>query len=153
MISEKEIISIVNAKLEETSNFVVDVKVLTGNRIFVFIDGDEGVSIDDCIKLSKHIESSLNRDVEDFSLDVSSAGLTSPLKILRQYKRFLGKPIEIITSDGQKQKGVLVEYSEENIKIKAISDRKKSAKVKQEENSIVIPFKVIKEVKPVITFK
>ncbi len=153
MISEKEIISIVNAKLEETSNFVVDVKVLTGNRIFVFIDGDEGVSIDDCIKLSKHIESSLNRDVEDFSIDVSSAGLTSPLKILRQYKRFLGKPIEIITSDGQKQKGVLVEYSEENIKIKAISDRKKSAKVKQEENSIVIPFKVIKEVKPVITFK
>ena len=153
MISESEITKIIDIKLAGTSIFLVNVKVLTGNRIFVFIDGDEGVSIEDCIMLSKHIESSLNREVEDYSLDVSSSGLTNPLVLLRQYKKFLGKELEISTIDGAKVKGSLINYSEDKIKIKLIQDNKKLTKNKIEEEDKVIPFNIIKEVKPVITFK
>lgn len=153
MINESEITRIVDLKLSGTSIFLVNIKVLAGNRIFVFIDGDEGVSIEDCIMLSKHIESSLNREVEDYSLEVSSSGLTSPLVLLRQYKKFLGKGIEISTIDGTKIKGSLINYSEDKIEIKLIHDKKKLTKNNLEEENKVIPFNIIKEVKPVITFK
>ncbi len=155
MISESEIVKIVNDNLKGTSKFLVEVKILTGNRIIVFIDGDNGISIDDCILLSKHIESKLSREIEDYSLDVSSSGLTSPIRLLRQYNKFIGKQLEILTLDGEKQTGILVSYSEDNIEIRShkIINPKTKTSSSIVDNNVLIPFKIIKEVKPVISFK
>ena len=87
--------------------FLTDVIVLPGNVITVEIDGDNGVNIDDCVNLSKYLESKLNRDEEDFELTVTSAGLTSPFKTIRQYKNYIGKDVEIITKKGEKLRGTL----------------------------------------------
>lgn len=107
MIENKFIQDIANEYLQGTDMFLVDAVVRPGNVIVVEVDSDQGVSIEDCIALSKSIESRLDRDVEDFELEVGSAGITSPFKILRQYKKNLGNEVEVLTKGGQKLSGVL----------------------------------------------
>mgnify|MGYP000872866759 FL=1 len=105
---EKELIKDITEKyLEGTTMFLVDVVVKPGNAIVVEVDSDEGVCIDDCIALSRNIESHLDRDAEDFELEVGSAGITSPLKIPRQYKKNIDNEVEVLTKKGQKLSGVL----------------------------------------------
>lgn len=87
MIEEKNIREIVEAYIAGFSYFLVEVKVDKNNCITVAIDSNEDVSIDYCAELSRHIESKLDRDVEDFELEVGSAGLTSPFVVLQQYKK------------------------------------------------------------------
>jgi len=93
--------------LQGTTMFLVDVSVNPGNIIVVEVDSDEGVSIEDCIALSRNIESRLDRDVEDFELEVGSAGITSPFKILRQYRKNINNEVEVLTRSGQKLSGIL----------------------------------------------
>ena len=108
MIEKSLIKEYVEAFLEPLSElFLTDVTVLPGNVITVEIDGDNGVNIDDCVTLSKYLESKLNRDEEDFELTVTSAGLTSPFKTLRQYKNNIDKEVELITKKGEKFRGIL----------------------------------------------
>ena len=84
MIDKSLIIQWAEEKLAATDNFLVDVMVKPGNFIVVEIDSDEGVCVDDCASLSRYLEEHLDRDVEDYELEVGSAGVTSPFKILRQ---------------------------------------------------------------------
>jgi len=109
MISKERITDLVNQKIEGTHLFLIDVKVLPGNKIEVFIDGDKGLGINDCVDLSRHIEKSLDRDVEDFSLEVSSPGATVPLKLSRQYLKHIGRDLELKMNDGSLFTGTLVE--------------------------------------------
>ncbi len=105
---EKDLIKyIVDDFLQDTSMFLVDVSVRPGNVIVVEVDSDDGIGIDDCINLSRNIESKLDRDIEDFELEVGSAGVTSPFKIARQYKKNEGNEVEVLTKSGQKLSGVL----------------------------------------------
>lgn len=87
--------------------FVVDVAVRSGNIIVVEVDSDNPIGIDDCIALSKYIESKLDREQDDFELEVGSSGLSSPFKIPRQYKKNIGNEVEVLTKKGQKLSGVL----------------------------------------------
>ena len=80
MITKEKILDIIQQKIEEDNYFIVEVDIKPGGRIVVLIDGDEGVSIDYCISISRLIEQSLDRDTEDFELEVSSPGLGQPLK-------------------------------------------------------------------------
>lgn len=107
MIEKEFIKEVTDDFLQETTMFLVDVIVNPGNVIVVEIDSDEGVAIDDCIALSRYIESKLNRDEGDFELEVGSVGLTSPLKIPRQYKKNEGNEVEVLTKTGQKLSGIL----------------------------------------------
>ena len=107
MIEKDLIRNIVDEYLLNTDTFIVEVAVRPGNIIVVEIDSDNGVSIDDCITISKHIESKLDRDTEDFELEVGSAGTTSPFKIPRQYEKNIGNEVEVLTKDGKKLSGVL----------------------------------------------
>lgn len=107
MIDKQQITDITNKYLDETSMFLVDVVIRPGNIIVVEIDSEDGVSIEDCIRLSKSIESNFDRDVEDFELEVGSAGVTSPFKIPRQYRKNIGNEVEVLTKSGQKLSGVL----------------------------------------------
>ncbi|HUI32202.1 MAG: ribosome assembly cofactor RimP [Dysgonamonadaceae bacterium] len=90
-----------------SDNYLVDVTVNPGNVISIEIDNDNGVNIDDCVQLSRYLESKLNRDEEDFELTVGSVGLTEPFKSLRQYQKYIDKEVEVLTKKGQKLSGVL----------------------------------------------
>lgn len=107
MIDKDFIKDVTDKFLQGTPMFLVDVTVRPGNIIVVEIDSDDSIGIDDCIALSRDIESKLDRDAEDFELEVGSAGVTSPFKIPRQYKKNEGNEVEVLTKAGQKLSGVL----------------------------------------------
>jgi ribosome maturation factor RimP len=103
--------------LKDSPDYLVDVNVATGGTITVEIDNDNGVNIDDCVKLSRYLETKLDRDTEDFELTVTSAGLTSPFKTPRQYKKYEGKEVEVLTRKGEKLKGTLKSSTGNNFTI------------------------------------
>ena len=96
MIDKKEIEAFVEEGLTGSDCFVVDVQVKPDNVIVVEIDNEEGVDIDRCVALHRFLESKLDRDVEDYELEVGSAGITSPFKVLGQYKKNIGKEVGIV---------------------------------------------------------
>lgn len=114
MIEKQVVEEIVTSYLQDVESelYVIDVVVHPGNRIVVELGSDEGVAIDDCVRLTKHIESQLDREVEDYELEVGSAGLTSPFKVLRQYKAAIGEEVEVLCRGGVKEKGILERASE-----------------------------------------
>lgn len=115
MIDKNIVRTIVEEYLQDTDMYLVDVMVNPGNVIVVEIDRDKGINIDDCVVLSKHIESKLDREAEDFELEVGSASITQPFKVLKQYQKHVGKEVDILTKEGKKLHGVLKEVSEDSI--------------------------------------
>ena len=102
MIQHTTIEEIVSAYIAEhhPDYYIVETAVHPGNRIVVELDSESGINIDDCVALTKHIESQLDREAEDFELEVGSAGLTSPLKVLRQYTSTIGQEVEVLRKGG-----------------------------------------------------
>lgn len=88
--------------------FLIDFEILEGNKIRIVIDGDNGVLVEDCMFVSRAIEHNLDRETEDFSLEVSSAGATTPLANKRQYKKHIGRILKIATLDKEKYEAVLI---------------------------------------------
>ena len=109
MIEKETIKKLVDEWLEGKDYFLVDIEIGNDNKIVVEIDHADGVWIEDCVELSKHIEDNLDRDKEDFELEVGSAGLGQPFKVLQQYVNFIGKEVEVLDAEGKKYKGVLKE--------------------------------------------
>ena len=107
MIDKKIVEELVNQWLEGKEYFLVDIDVNASYKIVVEIDHADGVWIEDCVELSRFIESHLSRDDEDYELEVGSAGLGQPFKVEQQYLNFIGKEVEVLTADGKKIKGVL----------------------------------------------
>ncbi|NNF81604.1 MAG: ribosome assembly cofactor RimP, partial [Flavobacteriaceae bacterium] len=91
--------SLENALNERSDLFLIDLIILDDNKIRVIVDGDNGITVDDCVFLSRAIEGELDRDEIDFSLEVTSAGATSPLEHARQFKKNIGRSLEIRTTD------------------------------------------------------
>ena len=118
---------LVKANLDGGPLFLVGMKITTDNRIFIDIDGDNGVTIDDCIALSRAVENNLNRDEEDFELNVSSAGADSPLKMPRQYVRHIGRTLSVTTNEGEKSEGTLIAADENGISLKTAGSKKKTS--------------------------
>ena len=106
---------IVESYLENSDKYLIDVKLEPGDRIVVEIDGDTPVSIDDCIALTKHIESQFDREVEDFELEVGSAGISQAFKLLRQYRNAIGREVETLLKTGKKYTGILKAANENAI--------------------------------------
>ena len=117
MIEKKVICELVEEKLASSSNYLVDVVIKPGNLIVVEIDNDESVCIDDCVELSRFIEEHFDREVEDFELEVGSAGITSPFKILRQYVKNIGNEVEVLLKNGTKFTGTLKAADENGVVI------------------------------------
>ena len=135
------------------SMFVVDISVGLGNAISVIIDSDEGLSIDKCIEMSRHIEHQFDREVEDFSLEVSSPGLTTPFRVLRQFLKYLGKQVEIVTAKGDKIVGILKSANENSFVVETANPVKVDGKKAVELKTVEFSLHDIKTVKPVVTFK
>ena len=113
MIEKQRVIDITKQWLEGKENyFLVDVQVTPDNRITVEIDQAEGVWIDDCVELSRFIESFLDRNVEDYELEVGSAGIGQPFKVLQQYINHICHEVEVLPKTGTKLKGILVSADE-----------------------------------------
>lgn len=124
MIEKIKILEIVQDALAGSDKFLVNIKITPDNRIYVDIDGDNGINIDDCIELSRTIESQLDRDEEDFELNVSSAGADAPLKLLRQYKKNVGRDLAVTLYDGNKIEGRLMSAEDEEIVVKSEAGKK-----------------------------
>lgn len=148
MISEKIIKEWIAEYLEGSDRFLVDLAIKSGNRILVFIDSDTSVLIEHCIGLSKFIESRLDRDVEDFELNVSSAGLDHPYLLLRQYIKNTGREVSVSLRDGRKINGKLTAAGEEGIEVLEMITEKKN------KIEIIHKFSLaeIKETKEIIKF-
>lgn len=107
MIDKNVVKKLVEEWLEGKEYFLVDINVNSDQKITVEIDHADGVWIDDCAKLSEYIEARLNRDEEDYELEVGSAGLGQPFKVPQQYVNFIGEEIEVLDNDGKKTRGLL----------------------------------------------
>ena len=117
MIDKQLLAKTVEDAIAGTNLFVVDIAVKPGNNIIVEVDSAEGVDIDTCVDITRKIESVFDRDVEDYELEVGSAGLTSPFKVKGQYEKNIGNEVEIVTRDGRKLSGRLVEVGDENFTV------------------------------------
>ncbi|WP_289053087.1 ribosome assembly cofactor RimP [Carboxylicivirga marina] len=154
MISESIIKDLIDKKLQEDEMFLVELTVVSGNKILVVIDNDNGVPISYCIELSKVIEAGLNRDEEDFELEVASAGIGQPFKVKQQYQKNLGREVEVLTSEGKKFKGKLTEVGEDSFsveveeKVKVEGKKRKELQVK----TVSCNFDEVKQVKDIISF-
>lgn len=149
MIDKEFVRKEVEKELAGGDLFLVDVKVGRNNEIGIFIDGDKGVTIQDCVDLSRAIEKKLDRDREDFELNVSSWGIEEPLKLKRQYLKNIGRQIEVENMDGEKFSGWLTEVDEEGISIVCKTGKGRA----KEEIKRVFGFDGIKSSRIVISFK
>jgi len=117
-MTDKQVVrNLVEEWLRDKEYFLVDVEISPDNRIVVEIDHADGVWIDDCVELSKYIEDRLNRDEEDFELEVGSAGLGQPFKVPQQYVNFIGKEVEVLDAGGKKVKGILKSVDGDNFTV------------------------------------
>ena len=115
MIEKAKVQALVEQWLDGKEYFLTDLTVTPDDCITVEIDQADGVWIEDCVQLSRFIEEHLSRDEEDYELEVGSAGLGQPFKVLRQWVNHVGKQVEIITADGRKLKGTLREADAEHV--------------------------------------
>ena len=113
----KELLAVVEKSLEGTDMFVVDCTIAPDNTIDLILDSDTSVSIDTCAMLNRAIGEAFDRDVEDYSLTVASAGIGEPLKLVRQYKKLIGESVEVLLKSGVKILATLDEVSDEAITI------------------------------------
>jgi ribosome maturation factor RimP len=158
MIDKQTITNLALERIEERDPtlYIVDLSIGAGNKIFLELDKEEGaVSIEDCMSVSRNIEHNLDREIEDFSLEVSSAGIDQPFRVLKQYYKNIGKPVKVLMLEhGKSIEGILKSVSDEDFVIefsekRRIEGRKKKELVTEE---IKIKYSEIKETKLIISF-
>ena len=124
MIDTKHVIEIAEKHLANSDMFVVECKTTPMGEIELLIDSDTAVKLEDCAALNRAIEAELDREVEDYSLMVASAGIGSELKLLRQYAKIIGKSVEVLLKDGIKilakldkadDNGIVISYEEKQL--------------------------------------
>jgi ribosome maturation factor RimP len=145
---------LVNEAVEENDSlFLIDLSFLPSNKIKVIVDGDEGISLKECVRISRHVEHSLDREEEDFALEVTSPDITQPLSVERQYKKNINRTLKVKTEEGEIE-GTLVDVNEEGISLRWKTREPKpigKGKVTVEKNAS-IAYQNIKEAKVKITF-
>ena len=155
MIDTKKITEAAERHLEGTDMFVVECTSTPGNEIELTIDSDTSVGIDACVALRRAVEADLDRDAEDFSLTVASAGIGSELRTLRQYRKLVGRPVEVLLTNGVKILAHLDEATDEGVTLsyeekQAVEGRKRKQPVKVTRS---YPFAQIKYTKEWLDFK
>ncbi len=155
MIDTKKIIAVAERRLEGSEMFVVGCHCSPGNEIELLIDSDTSVSIDACAELSRAIEAEFDRDTEDFSLTVASAGIGSELKHLRQYRKLLGRPVEVLLQNGIKIVARLDEADETHLTLSY--EEKQTVEGKKRKQLVRVtrtyPFAEIKSTREYLDFK
>ncbi len=137
---------------QEHGLFVVSVEISADNDVEVIIEADErDVTLDDCVDMTRYIQERVDRDKEDYSLTIGSAGLTAPFRVLRQWKKAVGSEIQITLTSGSRIKAVLLSADENGVRI----TRQKKVEGKKAVREIVeehLTYEEIKTAKPIIIF-
>lgn len=154
MITNDQILSLIKDKIEKDGVFIVTLNVAAGNKIIVHLDSHKGISVDYCIQISRLIEHSFDREVEDFELEVSSPGIGQPFKVFQQYEKHQGKTVEVIGKDGIKTEGVLENVNETGFLLKIEKMVKPEGKKKKELQITerIYKFDDVKSTKEIISF-
>lgn len=158
MLDRKFILELIEERIAELDNglYVVELSISSSNVINVELDKIKGgVSVNDCVSVSRNIEHNLDREKQDFELHVSSAGLDKPIRHVNQYSKNVGRSFKVVMNDGEKYEGELMKLTDTGIVIKQISLQKSVEKRRkiQVEEILELPFTEIKESKIVISFK
>ncbi|RDC54746.1 ribosome assembly cofactor RimP [Pedobacter chinensis] len=151
---EKRVADLVEEKIADRPElFLVEVKMLPNNKLIIHVDGDEGISIQDCVAISRHVGFHLEEEnviEQAYNLEVSSPGVGVPLKLIRQYNKNIGRTVSIKLNDGQKKEGKLLSVTENNLLIEeSVKEKGKKAVTVQTE----VPFNNILETSVLISFK
>ncbi|MEA1784579.1 ribosome assembly cofactor RimP [Arenibacter sp. GZD96] len=153
MLKEKVEALLEKALAENPALFLIDFSISPDNKITIVIDGDQGVVVQDCMNVSRAIEHNLDREEEDFALEVASAGATAPLLLARQYRKNIGRELEVRTRE-TKIEGTLIKATEDDITLewkarepKPLGKGKVTVQKKQE-----IAISDIKEARVVLKF-
>ena len=155
MIDRQQVIDLTNEWLAGKEYFLVDVAISKDDKITVEIDHAEGVWIEDCADLSRHIEQGLSRETDDYELEVGSAGLGQPFKVLQQYINHNGLEVEVLTKEGKKLKGILKSACEQEF-VLTISKKEKIEGAKRPqivEEDLHFAYDSIKYTRYIINFK
>lgn len=156
MIDKKIVDETVADAIAGTDLFVVDTRLEPGDRIVVEIDSRSGaLDIDTCAAISRRIEQALDRDTDDFELEVGSAGLTSPFKVKEQYVKNIGNQVEVLTADGRKLRGTLTEVSDDAFTVvTSVKEKPEGAKRPVTvDRPVSIPYADARRVSYLIDFK
>ena len=154
MTFKEKVVTLLNDGLaEKPAVFLIDLTITDSQKIIVTLDGDEGVTLQDCIDISRSIENNLDREEHDFSLEVASAGVSTPLKMVRQYKKNIGRVLKIKTATDTIE-AKLVAVNDDFITLTwSAREPKKIGKGKETvEKKLELPYKEIKEAIVTITF-
>jgi ribosome maturation factor RimP len=158
MISKKKVIELAEQRFEELGKplYIVEIVIFGDNNIYVEIDHEEtSVSIEDCVAVSRNIEHNLDREEEDFQLEVSSAGLDKPLRNYKQYVKNIGRSLKVKLVEQGKLEGKLIQADKDQITLE--TERKERVEGKKKKinviENIVLPYDKIGEAKIVISFK
>jgi ribosome maturation factor RimP len=150
----ERVAELLNEALEQKPElFLIDLTISEANQIRIIIDGDKGVTVQDCIDVSRAIEHNLDREEEDFALEVHSAGVAEPLTMIRQYKKNLGRKLKVLTAE-ETIEGKLTQVDDEAVTLQWKAREPKpigKGKVTVEKEA-VIPYNDIVEAKVMITF-
>ena len=151
----KEDIQLIIEKNITPEQFIVEINVTSNNAIFIAIDGFNGITINDCINLSRIIESSFDREIDDFELEVSSAGLSEPFRVIQQYKKNTNQQLDILLKDGSKFSARLISVADNGIQVSVTKTTKSKETKKKETNTAeeFIEFENIKHSKLILSFK
>ena len=152
MIAKEEIRKVAESKIKELDGFFVDVKVNTANVITLFFDRMDGVQVEHCLAISKHIEQHFDRDVEDYELTVCSAGLDNPFIVDQQYHKYNGKEVGVLLTNGTRERGIILSYENDTLTLE-VAKKKKGSKKENIIEQVMIPKAEIKETKVKINFK
>lgn len=154
MIDRNEILEAAQAAVAGTDTFIVDVTVTTDNIVTVTIDSYNDIDIDDCVAISNAITTAVSRDVEDYELEVGSAGLTTPFTVRGQWEKNIGNEVETYTTDGRKLIGTLRAVADDSFTL-AVERKVKPEGAKRPvtvTEEVVIPFSLNKQTKYIIKF-
>jgi ribosome maturation factor RimP len=152
MINKEDITNICKTALTD-SQFIVEVKVSRTNDVIVSIDDFDSLSIEECQRISKEIESHFDREKEDYSLEVGSPGLSNPFKVKEQYLKSIDKEVEVLLVDGEKMTGTLISFQDEYLVLSnTITKKIENKKQKVTEQTRII-IENIKSTRSVISFK
>ena len=155
MIAKEKIQNVVDAELAGSNLFAVEINISDSNEIEIIIDSDESVDIDDCVRLSHAIESKFDREEEDFELTVCSAGIGQPLKLLRQYLKLIGRPVDVTLNNGTRIIATLQAADEDSITLSYKESRTVEGKKKKQMTDVVNKYALseVKSTKEYLDFK
>lgn len=134
--------------------FLLDLIITAENNIYISLDGDQDVSLEDCSKISRYLDKHLNRDIEDYTLEVSSIGVGEPLKLPRQYPKNYGRILDVLTKEGVHYQGLLKETDEKKITLKwtELIPKSKGKGKKKVTKEQIISYEDIAQAKVLIKF-